>query len=123
MFFVKYRNEKRYFLRYPLVLAIYVLVLLPVAYSNFETHERDGFVSELIDTSSEAYHAFIEEKPDFLVDADICRCKFCQIFRIFLQMGIKNTIFFFGVAAIPIFIFFVPIGIILVIKNKNNLKD
>ena len=27
MFFVKYRNEKRYFLRYPLVLAIYVLVL------------------------------------------------------------------------------------------------
>ena len=52
MFFVKYRNEKRHFLRYPLVLAIYVLVLLPVAYSNFETHERDGFVSELIGTSS-----------------------------------------------------------------------
>ena len=64
MFFVKYRNEKKYFLRYPLVLAIFVLVLLPVAYSNFETHERDGFVSELVGNTQTSYKHFIEGKPE-----------------------------------------------------------
>jgi hypothetical protein len=31
-------------------------------------------------------------------------------------------IWFFGVAAIPIFIFIVPVSVILIIKNKKNLK-
>ena len=120
MFFVKYRNEKRYFLRYPLVLAIYVLVLLPVAYSNFETHERDGFVSELFGTSKYPYQTFIEGKPDIgdrlYGDASSANM------QNFLTIGIKNTIWFFGLASIPIFIFIVPVGVVLIIKNKNNLK-
>ena len=118
MFFVKYRNEKRYFLRYPLVLAIYVLVLLPVAYSNFETHERDGFVSELIGTAS--YMQYVQGIPD--VGDPLYGSADSANIQNFLANGIKNTVFFFGVAAIPIFIFLVPVGIILIIKNKNNLK-
>jgi hypothetical protein len=113
MFFVKYRNEKRHFLKYPLVLAIFVLVLLPIAYSNFETHGRDGFTSELFGTGSASYQTFIEGKPE------IGRTNSIQDF---LTTGIKNMIWFFGVAAIPIFVFFVPMGIILIIKNKNSLK-
>ena len=31
-------------------------------------------------------------------------------------------IWFSGIAAIPLFVFFVPMGIILIIKKKNNLK-
>ena len=120
MFFVKYRNEKRHFLRYPLVLTIFVLVLLPVAYSNFETHERDGFVSELFDTSSASYQTFIEGKPD--VGDPLYGDASSANMQNFLTTGIKNTIWFSGIAAIPIFVFLVPIGIILVIKNKNNLK-
>ena len=120
MFFVKYRNEKRYFLRYPLVLVIYVLVLLPVAYSNFETHERDGFVSELFDTNSMYYQLIIEGKPD--VGDPLYGDASSANIQNFLTTGIKNTIWFSGIASIPIFIFLVPIGIILVIKNKNNLK-
>ena len=120
MFFVKYRNEKRYFLRYPLVLAIYVLVLLPVAYSNFETYERDGFVSELIGINEASYMHYVQGISD--VGDPLYGSADSANIQNFLANGIKNTIFFFGVAAIPIFIFFVPIGIILVIKNKNNLK-
>jgi hypothetical protein len=118
MFFVKYRNEKRYFLRYPLVLAIYVLVLLPVAYSNFETHERDGFVSELIGTSS--YMHYVQGIPD--VGDPLYGSADSANIQNFLANGIKNTVFFFGVAAIPIFIFLVPVGVVLIIKNKKNLK-
>ena len=118
MFFVKYRNEKRYFLRYPLVLAIYVLVLLPVAYSNFETHERDGFVGELIGTSS--YMQYVQGIPD--VGDPLYGSADSANIQNFLANGIKNTVFFFGVAAIPIFIFLVPVGVVLIIKNKKNLK-
>lgn len=119
MFFVKYRNEKKYFLRYPLVLTIFVLVLLPVAYSNFETHERDGFVSELFDTSKYPYR-FLEGKPDF--DDQLYGDASSANMQNFLTIGIKNTIWFFGLASIPIFIFIVPVGVVLIIKNKNNLK-
>jgi len=118
MFFVKYRNEKRYFLRYPLVLVIYVLVLLPVAYSNFETHERDGFVSELIGASS--YMQYVQGIPD--VGDPLYGSADSANIQNFLANGIKNTVFFFGVVAIPIFIFLVPVGIVLIIKNKKNLK-
>ena len=119
MFFVKYRNEKRYFLRYPLVLAIYVLVLLPVAYSNFETHERDGFVSELIGTAS--YMHYVQGIPD--VGDPLYGSADSANIQNFLANGIKNTVFFFGVAAIPIFIFLVPVGVVLIIKNRKNLKN
>jgi len=121
MFFVKYRNEKRYFLRYPLVLAIYVLVLLPVAYSNFETHERDGFVSELFDTSSASYQTFIEGKPD--IGDQLYGDASSANMQNFLTVGIKNTIWFFGLASIPMFIFIVPVGVVLIIKNRKNLKN
>ena len=121
MFFVKYRNEKRYFLRYPLVLAIYVLVLLPVAYSNFETHERDGFVSELFGTSKYPYQTFIEGKPD--IGDQLYGDASSANMQNFLTIGIKNTIWFFGLASIPIFIFIVPVGVVLIIKNKKNLKN
>ena len=120
MFFVKYRNEKRHFLRYPLVLTIFVLVLLPVAYSNFETHERDGFVSELFDTSKYPYQRFIEGKPD--IGDQLYGDASSSNMQNFLTIGIKNMIWFSGIAAIPLFVFFVPMGIILIIKNKNNLK-
>ena len=120
MFFVKYRNEKRNFLKYPMVLAIFTLVLLPVAYSNFETHERDGFVSELVGNTQTSYKHFIEGKPE--IGDPVYGDASSANMQNFLTVGIKNTIFFFGVAVIQIFIFLVPIGIILVIKNKNNLK-
>ena len=42
----------------------------------------------------------------------------------FLTVGIKNMIWFFGLASIPIFIFIVPVGVVLIIKNrKNSLKN
>jgi hypothetical protein len=120
MFFVKYRNERKYLLRYPLVLTIFVLVLLPIAYTNFETHGRDGFTSELFDRSGASYQTFIEGKPD--VGDPLYGDVSSSNIQNFLTIGTKNMIWLSGIAAIPIFVFFVPIGIILIIKNKNNLK-
>ena len=120
MFFVRHRNGKKYFARYSLVLAIYVLVLLPVAYYSFETYDRDGFVSELFDKGETSYQHFVEGKPDvgdrLYGDAESANM------QNFLTIGMKNTIWFFGLASIPIFIFIVPVGVILIIKNRKNLK-
>ena len=81
---------------------------------------RDRFVSELVGNTQTSYKHFIEGKPE--IGDPVYGDASSANMQNFLTVGIKNTIFFFGVAVIPIFIFFVPIGIILVIKNKNNLK-
>ena len=120
MFFVRYRSERKHFVRYSLVLAIYVLVLLPVAYYNFETHDRDGFVSELFDKGETSYQHFVEGKPD--VGDPLYGDASSANMQNFLTIGMKNTIWFFGLASIPIFIFIVPVGVILIIKNRKNLK-
>ena len=120
MFFVRYRSERKHFVRYSLVLAIYVLVLLPVAYYNFETYDRDGFVSELFDKGETSYQHFVEGKPD--VGDPLYGDASSANMQNFLTIGMKNTIWFFGLASIPIFIFIVPVGVILIIKNRKNLK-
>ena len=120
MFFVRYRSERKHFVRYSLVLAIYVLVLLPVAYYNFETYDRDGFVSELFDKGETSYQHFVEGKPD--VGDPLYGDASSANMQNFLTIGMKNTIWFFGLASIPIFIFIVPMGVILIIKNRKNLK-
>ena len=61
LFLVKYRHKKRIFLQYPLLFAVYALILLPVAYSNLETHDRDGFLDELFGISGYSYTHFIQE--------------------------------------------------------------
>ena len=99
LFFVKYRNEKKSFLKYPIMLLIFSLILLPVAYGNFEAHQRDGFVSELMDYNKASYMHFIEGIPD--TDDHLYGDKETANIQNFISNGIKNTIWIFGVFSIP----------------------
>jgi len=120
LFFIKYRNQKKHFLNYPIILMMFVLVLLPIAYSNFELHQRDGFTSELFDYSSASYKTFIEGKPD--IGDEIYGDKESSNIQNFISNGIKNSIWFLGLSLIPIFIVSIPIGVLFVIRNKNKIE-
>ncbi len=120
LFFVKYRNEKKNFLKYPIMLIIFSLILLPVAYGNFEEHGRDGFISELLDYTNATYKNVIEEVPD---DGDpLYGDKETANIQNFISNGIQNTVWSFGVFSIPLFFVLVPIGFFTIIKNLNNFK-
>jgi len=120
LYFVKYKNKKKNYLKYPVMLGIFTLILLPVAYVNFETHQRDGFLSELSDYSNASYKNFVEGVPD-IGDPIYGKNETANI-QNFVSNGIKNTTWTFGLFSVPLFIILVPIGIVTVIKNRNNFQ-
>ena len=119
LFFIKYRNEKMQILKYPIVLIIFTLILLPVAFLNLEEHGRDGFVGELIDTSEYSHNTFVEEKPD--LGDPIYNEKNNASIENFLSLGIMNSVWMMGLAVIPILVFSILLGLIMIIKNRSSL--
>tara|TARA_Y100001936_G_scaffold210764_1_gene217783 strand:+ start:361 stop:1956 length:1596 start_codon:yes stop_codon:yes gene_type:complete len=119
LFFIRYRNEKIQFLKYPIVLIIFTLILLPVAFLNLEEHDRDGFIGELIDTSKYSFNTFVEEKPD-LGDAIYGEKNNANIEN-FLSIGIINSVWMMGLAIIPILVFSALLGLIMIVKNRSSL--
>ena len=119
LFFIKYRNEKIQILKYPIVLMIFTLILLPVAFLNLEEHGRDGFVGELIDTSEYSLNTFVEEKPD--LGDPIYNEKNNASIENFLSLGIMNSVWMMGLAVIPILVFSILLGLIMIVKNRSSL--
>ena len=116
MFLVKYRHKKRIFVQYPILFAIYALILLPIAYSNLETHDRDGFLDELFAASGYSYTTFVQGAPDIGESGSGDNA------YTFLVTGTMNMIKFLGLLSVPISIFFASVGLVLIIKNKKNIK-
>ena len=120
MFLIKYRHKKRIFVQYPILFAIYVLILLPVAYSNLETHDRDGFLDELLSVSGYSYTHFVQGTPE-IGDPLYGDTKDSNMYK-FLVIGMTSMVKFLGLFLIPISVFFVSVGLVLIIKNKKNIK-
>ena len=97
MFFAKFKRNRFVIPKYLPALFIFILILLPMSLYRIETIGNDAMVGRLgvsIERTSN------EGLP-------------------FLIVGLENFIKFFGWDLIPIFIFFVPIGIILIFKSLN----
>ena len=120
LFLVKYRHKKRIFFQYPLLFAIYALVLLPVAYSNLETHDRDGFFDELFAVSEYSYTHFVQGTPE-IGDPIYGDTKEPNMQK-FLVIGTTSMLKFIGLLLVPISVFFAAVGLVLIIKNKKNIK-
>ena len=98
---------------------IFTLILLPVAFLNLEEHGRDGFVGELIDTSEYSLNTFVEEKPD--LGDPIYNEKNNASIENFLSLGIMNSVWMMGLAVIPILVFSILLGLIMIVKNRSSL--
>ena len=120
MFLIKYRHKKRIFVQYPILFAIYVLILLTVAYSNLETHDRDGFLDELFSVGGYSYTHFVQGTPE-IGDPLYGDTEDSNMYK-FLVIGMTSMVKFLGLFLIPISVFFVSVGLVLIIKNKKNIK-
>ena len=117
LYFIKFRHNRKNLLGYPLILIMFLLTILPVAYVNFEMHERDGFLSEFLDTGGYSYNVFVEGEID---EGDpIYGEKNNSNVQTFLSTGIKNTIWMFGLLLFPMLFIFTIIGTIFIIKEKK----
>ena len=116
MFIIKFRKEKLVIPKYFLLLIIFILILLPIATYRVETIGNDGFTDRIINginghilgsTNNEEY--ILEEIENNTQES-------------FLINGSKNFIKYMGWNFIPVFILFVPIGILFLFK-KIDIKN
>ena len=102
MYFVRYRKQKNNLFKYLICIGIFILIIFPLANIRSETMGNDGLISH------------VSAGPKYL-EQSVEQNKFS--YQDFIQNSIINLIKFLGWSQIPIFIFFVPIGIILIFKK------
>ncbi len=106
-FFIKYR-ERKSIIKYLIALSIFALIIIPTAYIRTETVGQDGLVSHV--SAGAGYYQHIAESGDKGIE---------NLIKLF-EKGFKNLIIYSGWILIPIFLFFVPLGIFTIIKNRNS---
>jgi len=109
MFFIRYGKRNNSIRNYTFALIILVLILLPMSLARIETTGQDGLVSHIA-SGPQYYGDMIEANPheDILMN--------------FLNKGFTFLAKYFTLLLIPMFLFFIPIGIIGFLKNRNSEK-
>ena len=111
IFFIKFHKEKNYYVKFPLFIFIFILILLPVASLRLDSNDIDGFTSHLVIFSMpERYPSIVETEANGSFQTE----------RSFIFISLINTLKFLGLVSIPIFIFFIPTGIFNLIKSRNS---
>jgi len=111
MFIIRFRKEKfsKLCLRYFFVLAIFTLVLLPMAYIRIQTMGNDGLISHV--SSGPLYLSEISQTTD----------EKKNLTQFFIT-AIERFPRYFGLAAMPTFIVFIPFGILMFLKKIDYNK-
>ena len=109
MFFIKFKTNKKVVLKFLIALSIFFIILTPMTFYKIDVRSEYngedaifGRITSSINDSSITYKNNSNEFFEY-VEESIIR---------FLQ--------YIGWIQIPIFIIFVPIGIFLIFKNRNN---
>ena len=103
IFFMRYKKEHQVIAKYTLAAAIFVLTLLPMAITRVEITGQDSLSSNIQSAPTEIIS--LSENAGLIP---------------FLMTGLVNLVKFLGWAMIPVFIFFAPIGFLLILKNRNS---
>ena len=111
LYFIKFRRDYKKILEYGVLLGIFILVLTPMVLSTMEIRGEEKitasiisggetFTKEAISSNNSTYHTI-----SYIIN------------------GLTQTSKLLGWSLVPTFILFVPIGIILMFKNKIEEKN
>ncbi len=104
LFFVRYRKESKVIAKYALAVVIFVAIVTPMIMYRIDTQGNDALFSRI---PNEATHVLANENSK-------------SGLLLYMIHGFENFFKFLGWSMIPIFIFFVPIGGALILKNRNQ---
>ena len=105
IFFVLYRKEKKIVGKYALVACIFILTLLPMMITRIDIGGGEPSINKI---RSSAINIIQSSSQDGVA------------LNSYLLTGLETSIKFLGWIMIPIFIFFVPIGFLLILKNRDH---
>ncbi len=116
MFIIRFRKEKTVVPKYFLVLAIFILILLPMMNYRTEIMGHDGLTQRIINGINGHILGSTEFSEEHLAEIG------GNTQKSFFIRGSENFIKYLGWDLIPIFIFFVPIGIFFLFKKLDFKK-
>ena len=109
MFFVRQRKEKKIIVKYAVALTIFILVLLPMAYVRTITVGSDG-ITDGITSGVVVYGIEASENSENELMGILS----------YISAGIQALIQYLGWIMIPYFLFFVPLGTLIILKKRNS---
>ncbi len=122
MFIIRFRKEKLVIPKYFLLLIIFILLLLPMATYRTETVDNNGLSDRIL----EGIDGHILGNTEFLLVDENLEQHLEDLKdnnqKSFLINGSKNLIKYIGWDLIPIFILFVPIGLLFLFKKMDSDK-
>ncbi|MEM3062144.1 MAG: glycosyltransferase family 39 protein [Nitrososphaerota archaeon] len=105
LFIIRFRIEPKIVLRYSMVLGIFVLTLLPLAYLRTEATGQDGLLSHVIGGAKVTINDGVILKEN--------GTKFA------LQEGITGLIKYVSITFFPLFFIFIPYGLYVFFKRRG----
>lgn len=110
VFFTKFRSKDKVIFRYLLVLSIFALMVLPMAYLRIQTTGKDGLVSH------------VGAASDFVYNTTIVDGNNAKSFNDFTLSAITQFLKYSVWFTIPNYIWFLPLGIIVFFTKLNFKK-
>jgi hypothetical protein len=122
MFIIRFRKEKLVIPKYFLILIIFIILLLPMATYRTETAGDNGLTDRILN----GINGHILGNTEFLLVDENLEQHVEELKdnnqQSFLVNGSKNFIKYIGWDLIPIFILFVPIGLLFLFKKIDSDK-
>ena len=113
IFLFRFRKSgKKIILKYFIIILIFILLILPVAYVRHSSTGQDGFTQVVIG-------------PKYVINTSISsptESDHKSIFKFFTD-GMINLVKYLGWSSIPTFILFLPLGIIVMLKKLDYKKS
>lgn len=108
VFFIRNGRTRKVIPRYAIVLGIFLLIVLPVAILRIQTTGNDELSGRIPS----------EINRTLILSSDNGKSNLI----LFASHAFENFFKFLGWSMIPMFIFFIPVGIILILKNRDHQK-
>lgn len=125
LFFIRYRKSWTVIPKYIPAILIFIIILMPMSVYKEEIHGDDRIFGRVLEVINVHILTPNEGSDNWnqLTDTEQERVKEGKYTGInFFSTGLENFLKFFGWNLIPIFILFVPIGIILILRKIDFNK-
>jgi len=109
MYFIRFRRRKYFVRKYLLLLTVFILIILPMAYIRIETTGQDGIITHI--SSGPKYYQVMSENN---VNENV--------YMNYFSKGVFFMTKYLSIMTIPMFALFLPLGIIGFLKKWNNEK-
>ena len=116
MFFIKFKNEHNQIIKFLLCIGICLLILFPMSMIRIDTMGHDGFISHYLAGIIVINEYVIQGNPD--EDDEFPGEEGTNRLIPFIITGLSTLVINFGIIQIPVFVFFLPLGIMFIMQNR-----